>query len=218
MSSAAFVRTVRRDELDTALFFQPLVKRVAVVGFVAQEPQRRARSQELVKRRFDQCDFMWRSTANPDGDRKTMAVCDCHDLAPFSPLSLTNAKTPFFAEVKEPSIKASDKSICPRFKRSRSSVRKIPSSTPFSTHSLKRRWHVWYGGYRAGRSCQGAPVRSTHRTPLSTSRELRAGRPRPSPAACSLGIRGFRSAHCGSVMSMPYVSAGRVEKMSENHF
>jgi hypothetical protein len=37
------------------------------------------------------------TTRNPDGDRKTMAVCHCHDLGRFAASSFPNQKTPFFA-------------------------------------------------------------------------------------------------------------------------
>lgn len=33
---------------------------------------------------------------------------------------------------------------------------------------VNRRW--WYGPYRAGRSCHGAPVRKTHNMPFNTCR------------------------------------------------
>jgi hypothetical protein len=41
-----------------------------------------------------------RSASTPDGDRKTRAVRDCHDLGPFAALRLTNSTAPFFAEAK----------------------------------------------------------------------------------------------------------------------
>jgi hypothetical protein len=47
---------------------------------------------------------MRRSTANPYSERKTMAVCDRHELATLSAFGLTNAKAPFFALLKVPSI------------------------------------------------------------------------------------------------------------------
>jgi hypothetical protein len=57
---------------------------------------------------------MWRSACNPYGDRKTMAVRDCHDLAPFAAACWTNSTAPFFAPEKEASINVSVRSKSPR--------------------------------------------------------------------------------------------------------
>jgi hypothetical protein len=40
--------------------------------------------------------------------------------------------------------------------------------TPCFTHCWNRLWQVWYGGYLAGRSFQGAPVRKIHNIPSMT--------------------------------------------------
>jgi hypothetical protein len=57
---------------------------------------------------------MRRSTCNPTGDRKTRAVCDCHDLGPLPPLGFADAEPPFLAPAKVPSMKASRMSMPPR--------------------------------------------------------------------------------------------------------
>jgi hypothetical protein len=136
------------------------------------------------------------------GDRKTSAVCDCHDLGTLAPLGFPDAEPPFLAGTKVPSTKASERSMPPRLSRSSAKARKIFSIVPSRTHPWNRRWHVWYEGYLSGRSFQGAPVRSTQRIPLRTSRDGRQGRPRPSLRRGSSGIKGFNSCHCSSVRSM----------------
>jgi hypothetical protein len=105
-----------------------------------------------------------RSAFNVSGDRKTRYVCDRHDLGAFAALCLANSKTPFFAGTKLPSMNASRISMPPRSYRSSTSSMAMRLKTPSSTHCWNRRWHVWYGGYRAGRSFHGAPVRSIHKT------------------------------------------------------
>jgi hypothetical protein len=57
---------------------------------------------------------MWRSTCNPDGDRKTSAVCNGHDLGPLATLGFPDGRAPFLAPAKVPSMKASVMSIPPR--------------------------------------------------------------------------------------------------------
>ena len=74
----------------------------------------------------------------------------------------------------------SDKSSLPRSLRSWARASTTRSKVPSRTQRWKRRWQVWYGGYRSDKSAHCAPVRSIQRMPLSTSRLLRQGRPRPS--------------------------------------
>jgi hypothetical protein len=69
----------------------------------------------MVDRLFGERDFMRRSTCNPTGDRKTSAVCDCHDLGPLPPLGLPDAEPPFLAPAKEPSMKTSRRPMPPRW-------------------------------------------------------------------------------------------------------
>jgi hypothetical protein len=151
---------------------------------------------------------MRRSTFDPNGDRKTSAVCNCHDLGPLTTLGFADFGAPFLAPVKEPSMKASLGSIPPRSYRSSAKVCKTFSKVPSRTHCWNRRWQVWYGGYRSGMSFQGAPVRSTHKMPLMTSRGSRQGRPFPSGRRRGLGKSGSMISHCFSVRSMRLFSHG----------
>src|SRR6478672_8945679 len=103
-------------------------------------------------------DFMWRSTFNVYGEWKRRAVSNDHNLCILAPLGLSKAEAPFFATTKVPSMKHSDKSMSPRSSKSLARVCSTWSSTPERTHSWKRRWHVWYGGYLSGKSAHCAPV------------------------------------------------------------
>jgi len=58
------------------------------------------------------------------------------------------------------------------------------------------------GGYRLGLSCQGAPVRMTHRMPFKMARLSTRGLPFPSARFTGLGNKGSTTAHCSSVRSI----------------
>jgi len=197
----AAARGVRRDHANAILLPQSLVQRIAVIGPIANQESGCCRSEALLEGCFHQLGFMRRSACNPHGERKTMAVRNCHDLGPFAAACWTNSTAPFFAPAKVASIKVSAKSNCPRASRSRARVRSISTRTPSRTHCWKRLWQVWYGGYFLGISAHCAPVRSTHNTPSSTERVSRHGLPRR-----ELGVlgstNGFNNSHCTSVRSM----------------
>src|SRR3954469_11851145 len=196
----AAIAPVRSNHVDAHLL-QFGVKWVRVISFVSHEPRRSASNIGCLESVLHKGDFMWRSTFNVYGEWKRRAVCNCHDLCTFAPLGLSNTEPPFFATTKVPSMKHSDKSISPRSSRSRAKACKTMSSTPERTHSWKRRWQVWYGGYRSGRSAHCAPVRSIHKMPSSTSRGLRLGLPLPSSRRGGAGISGSNTCHCSSVSS-----------------
>jgi len=193
---------MRRNQFNAALLRQPLIKPVAVVCLVANQLVRRVRRKPAVDSRFDQCYFMGRSTFNVSGDRKTSSVCDGHDLGAFAALCLADSKTPFFAGTKVPSMKASRISIPPRSYRSSASSWTMRWKTPLRTHCWNHRWHVWYGGYRWGKSFHGAPVRKIHKTPSSTSRGSRARRPRGSLRVVAERMMGAIRCHCSFVSSI----------------
>lgn len=200
----ATVRTVRRDQRD-AFARELRVERVAVVGLVADEESRtvdNAFEEARSKKSFQERRLVGGSRLDIDGERKTSAVDHCHDLGPFAALRFSDIEPPFLAPANVPSTNASSGSSPPRSRRSRASASTIFRSVPSRTHALKRRWHVAYGGYRRGMSFHGAPVRITHRMPLSTSRVGVHGRPLPSSRTGSAGISGSKIAHCSSVSSI----------------
>ena len=206
------VSSVRGDQLD-ALCSKLFVQRVAIVRPISNQSPWLVCDKSRCDSRFHKGDLMRRSTFQVNGDRKTKAACHCHDLRAFAPLGLSDCPPPFLALTKVPSMKHSDRSSLPRsFKSSASEVR-IFSSTPSRCHSWKRRWQVAGEGYRSGRSCQAAPVRSTHRIPFITSRLLMRGRSLPSSRGSYTGISGSRMAHCSSVSSI-----GHAHSLSLTYF
>ena len=196
------VSSMRRNHLDDQ-FLQFVVKWVRVISSVSHEPLWSTFNMGCLESVLHKGDFMWRSTFNMYGEWKRSAVCNCHDLRTLTPLGLSNFEAPFFATTKVPSIKHSDRSISPRSCRSFASACSTSSSKPEPTHSWKRRWHVWCGGYLSGRSAHCAPVRRIHKIPLSTSCGLRRGLPFPSSlrAGSAFTMSGSSSCHCSSVTS-----------------
>jgi len=182
------------------------IQRITIVGTISDQSLRFACDKSRCDSRFHKGDFMRRSTFQANGDRKTRAVCHCHDLRTFAPLGLSHCPSPFFAATNVPSMKHSDRSSLPRSFKSSARDVSIFSNTPSRCHSWKRRWQVAGEGYRSGKSCQAAPVRSTHRMPFKTSRLLVRGRPLPSSRGSLTGISGSRIPHCSSVSSIghPY--------------
>ena len=201
LGSVSAVGAVRGNEFGP-LLTQALVQRIGVIGAVADQSWGLFLEETLLERAFDEGDLMRRSTGNANGDRKTMAVGHSHDLGPFPTPSGTDSGAPFFAPLKVASMKASETSILPRSRRSSASTCRMRVSVPSRTQPWKRRWQVWYGGYRSGKSFQGAPVRKIQRTPFNTSRLPRQGRPRPSARRFSRS-NGSSKAHWTSVISMP---------------
>jgi hypothetical protein len=137
-----------------------------------------------------------------NGDRKTIAVCNRHDLGTLATLSFANSAAPFLADAKLPSIKHSARSIFPLIFKSKASLTRIFSQTLFLTHSRKRRWQVWYGGYLSGRSFHGAPVLQIHRMPFKILRSSTRGRPDIFFFGSEDSIMGLTMTHCSFVISM----------------
>jgi hypothetical protein len=99
-------------------------------------------------------------------------------------------------------MKASRISIWPRSYRSSTSSWAMRWKIPSRTHCWNQRWQVWYGGYRWGRSLQGAPVRKIHRMPFITSHGSRGLRPLGSLIGVKDTIIGSIRAHCSFVSSI----------------
>jgi hypothetical protein len=192
---------VRSDQLNP-LFLETRIQRVTVVGSVTNQSLGHFFGEPFVQGAFDQFHFMRRSTSNGYGERKTSAICHCHELCTFAPLGFSHPVAPFLAMTKLPSMKHSVRSRPPRSLTSRTSTRRTSSNTPFSTHSWKRRWQVWYGGYLFGMSCQGAPVRKIHKIPFKIARSSTLGRPLPSSRRGTFGSKASTTAHCSSLRSI----------------
>jgi len=195
---------VRGDHLNAQLF-KFLIQRVAIISLVANDPFRELNQETTLNSFGNQLYFMRRSTVHVQGDRKTRAVCNCHDLRALTPLSLPDSRPPFFAGAKEPSMNASLMSMPPRSRKSSAKVRRISSKIPPFDHVWNHRWQVWYGGYRSGRSFQGAPVRRIHKIPLRTSLGFRRDLPRGSGRSLGDGIKVSSRVHCSSVKSISHI-------------
>ena len=137
------VATVRCDQGDPALGLQAVIQGIAVIRLVTNHSVGDGGREARVEGRVDQRDFVGRSTRDADGERKTSAVCHCHDLGPLAPLGFPDAGAPFLAPAKVPSMKPSLRSKPPRSARSAASARSSRSQVPAPTHCWNRRWHVW---------------------------------------------------------------------------
>jgi len=199
---------VGSDPRDPSLV-KACVKRITVIRLVSDQASGKWMNEAGSQRGFHERDVMWRRRGQVDGDRQTSAVCHCQDFRPVAPLGGSHPVPPFWAITKVPSIKPSERSRPPRSRTSSANAWTC-SSTPERTQCWNRRWQVWYGGYRVGRSCHRAPVFKTQRMPLRTARVSCQGRPRPSGRRRGAGIRGCKSAHCSSVKSTVHL---RVESL-----
>jgi hypothetical protein len=191
-----------RDHFNATFIAKRLIKFVAIVGLIPDNFIRGIFGKTTVNSGFDQFHLMGRSAFNVSGDRKTRSVCDGHDLGAFAAFRLADSKTPFFAGAKLPSMNASRMSIFPRSYRSSASSWTTRWKIPCRTHCWNRLWHVWYGGYRGGRSFQGAPVRRIHIIPFSTSRGSLGWRPLGSFIGVKDEITGSIRSHCSFVSSI----------------
>ena len=136
---SAAVPTVRRDQFHLEMFAHPLIQRIAVVGFVADQSLGDFAEEAALECGLDERGFIRRSADHVHGDRKTMAVCDCHDFAAFAAFCRADTRAPFFAELKLASMKASLRSSFPRSRRSSASVCSKRSNSPERCHCWKRR-------------------------------------------------------------------------------
>ena len=197
---ALAVARMRRDQLNPHVGQAP-IQRIAVVGPISNQALGPLGGKTLSESRVDQGDFMRCSRRRVDGDRKTLAVCHRHELRTFAPLGRSHVPSFFFAAIKVASMKHSLRSNSPRVRKSSARVSSTARRTPARTHCWKRRWQVWYGGNRSGKSCPRAPDRKIHKIPLRTSRLARQGRPRPSGRRDGVGSNGAIISHWASVSS-----------------
>jgi hypothetical protein len=117
----AAVPAVWGDQLHSQGTAQALVQRIAVVGFITDQPRGSFGEKSLSEAGFDEDGFIWSSAGHVHGDRKTMAVCNCHDFAAFPAFCRTDSRAPFFAPLKLASMNASLRSSLPRSRKSSAS-------------------------------------------------------------------------------------------------
>jgi len=136
---SAPVPAVRRDQFHMEMFAHSLIQRIAVVGFIADQSLRDFAEEAALECGLDERGFIRRSADHVHGDRKTMAVCDCHDFAAFAAFCRADTRAPFFAELKLASMNASLRSSFPRSRRSSASFCNKRVSSPERCHCWKRR-------------------------------------------------------------------------------
>ena len=203
-SRFASIALVGCDQLHATLLRQLLVEWIAVIRLVADDFIRQMFGYTGVKGCLHQHHFMRAGTACVYGERKTFSVAKAHDFGAFTAFGLAHAIAPFFAGAKVPSIKPSFRSMPPRSRRSSAKAVRIVSKTPSCVHGWNRRWQVLRGGYRSGKSFQGAPVRKIHKMPLSTARASWGGRPENPGCDLEAGTKSAIRCHCSSVKSMSH--------------
>src|SRR5580658_8987466 len=130
---------VRRNQLNTKTLANLGVQRIAVVSAIADQPLGSFGEEAPLDGGFDESCFMRRSAGHVHGERKTMAVCDCHDFAAFAAFCRADTRAPFFAELKLASMKASLRSSFPRSRKSSASFCSSLVSSPERCHCWKRR-------------------------------------------------------------------------------
>ena len=183
-------------------FFQGLVQRITIVSHISNQTLGLGFGKAFRYCLLNEFNLMRTCFMCGYGDRKTIAVCNRHDLGTLATLSFSNSCAPFLAAAKLPSIKHSAKSILPLILRSTASFTNTFSQMFASTHSWKRRWQVWYDGYLSGKSLQGAPVRQIHKIPFRIARLSTRGRPEIFLSGTAASIRGQISSHWSFVTSM----------------
>ena len=93
----AAAAAVGRDEFDVSLGGEARIEAVGVVRLVADQPRGGVGEEPRVEGLLDERDFAGACTCDSNGERKTTAVCDCHDLGPLALAGGADAAAPFFA-------------------------------------------------------------------------------------------------------------------------
>src|SRR4051812_17023207 len=79
---------VRCNHLGAKAFHEFLVQAVAIVSFISDESLRHLRNQTFLQCGRYEGVFSRASTFCPNGERKTMAVCNGHEFGTLAPLGL----------------------------------------------------------------------------------------------------------------------------------
>src|SRR5580698_5396313 len=137
LSAAA---TVRSDHFDVVFGGEPLVERVRVVSFVADEPGGQLIEETAGKNIFHKFALGRRSAFDRYGERKTVISGDSDDLGALATTRGTNSEAPFLALAKVASTNASSRFSLPCSCSRAASSLSATSSFPLRTHSWNRRW------------------------------------------------------------------------------
>src|SRR5271157_3170034 len=88
------VNLMRRNYFDTILL-KFIIERIRVIRSITNESLGSSLKEATLESLSNKGDFMWRSRRNVYGERKTRAVCHCHELRPLAPLGFSDTGAPF---------------------------------------------------------------------------------------------------------------------------
>ena len=161
-------------------------QRVRVMSFVSDH--RRAERHldgDILQRRHQQILFGDIRAGRGHPQRQTGSIDDDLQLHTFANLGFSDLVAPFFARMKVASANNCSKSNWPSSSSCPIRMAWISAKTPSPAHSWSRRQQVVSDGKSPGRSCQRAPVRSSHNRPSKHSRSSSRGRPPFGDGGCT---------------------------------
>jgi hypothetical protein len=123
------IGTMGGDQFDPTCR-EGLVEPIAVIRSVADEPLGIVGQKAGVQGLLDEPRFMRRRRGDGNGERKTSAVCNGHDLGALAALGFPDMEPFFLALANEPSMKVSLRSNPPRACRSAASALTTRRSVP----------------------------------------------------------------------------------------
>ena len=125
------------DHLDAITLGQVTIQTVTVVAFVADQSRREGVEEAVSEDAFDELAFVRRSAFDTNGDRKTVIIGGSDDFRSLAAFGGGDREAPFFAPVKEASMRASSSCSFPRACSFFAKVRKMRSNLPSRTHCWK---------------------------------------------------------------------------------
>ena len=125
---------MRCDHLDAIALGQISIQAVTVIRFVADQSCREGVEKAVSEDAFNKLAFVRRSAFDTNGERKTVIIGESDDFRPFATFGGPDREAPFFAPVKEASMKASSSCNLPRACSSSARTCKMRSSLPSRTH------------------------------------------------------------------------------------
>jgi hypothetical protein len=131
--------TMRGNHLDAIVLGQISIQAVAVIGFVADQSHRESVEEAVTEEALDELALVRRRALDTNGERKTVIIGESDDFGPFAAFGGPDREAPFFAPVKEASMKASSMFNFPRACNSLARARNMHSSLASRTHCWKRR-------------------------------------------------------------------------------
>jgi hypothetical protein len=120
------------DHLDAVALGQVTIQTVTVIGSVADQSCQEGIEEAVSEDAFNEPAFVRRSAFDTNGERKTVIIGERDDFCSLAALGGPDREAPFFAPVKEASMKASSSCNFPRACNSSASPRKMSSSLPLS--------------------------------------------------------------------------------------